>query len=108
MTHYQGSISSSILNFGVMINLLAMIVLGGWGSFWGPILGTGILTILPEVLRAVEAYRNLTLGLALALIAVLAPEGLGPLLSQGIKNIIRRLRKTRWEERKEVGHSRQP
>ncbi len=93
MTHYQGSISSSILNFGVVINLLAMIVLGGWGSFWGPILGTGILTLLPEILRAVEAYRNLTLGLALALIAVLAPEGLGPLLARGIRAGLRHVLK---------------
>jgi branched-chain amino acid transport system permease protein len=92
MTHYQGVASPSLLSFGVMINLLAMIVLGGWGTFWGPIVGTAILTILPEVLRSAEAYRNLTLGIALALIAVLAPRGLAPLLSQAARNLSRRLR----------------
>jgi len=89
LTHYQGSISTSLFNFGILINLLAMIVLGGWGTFWGPIVGTAFLTILPEALRAVKAYRNLSLGLALALIVVLAPQGLGPLLAKWSKNIFR-------------------
>jgi len=93
MTHYQGVASPSLLSFGIIINLLAMIVLGGWGTFWGPIVGTAILTILPEVLRSAEAYRNLTLGITLALVAVLAPRGLVPLLSQAVRNLGQRLRK---------------
>src|SRR5262249_371259 len=103
MTHYQGAASPSLLAFGVMINLLAMIVLGGWGTFWGPIVGTALLpppppllpplTALPEVLRSAGAYRNLTLGIVLASIAVLAPRGLVPLLSQAIRSLVRRLRK---------------
>jgi branched-chain amino acid transport system permease protein len=36
LTHYQGAISPSLFNFGILINLLAMIVLGeSWYSF-GP------------------------------------------------------------------------
>ena len=93
MTHYHGAASPSLLAFGVMINLLAMIVLGGWGTFWGPIVGTALLTALPEVLRAAEAYRNLTLGIVLALVAVLAPRGLVPLVSQAVRKLVRRLRK---------------
>lgn len=93
VTHYQGTISPSIFNFGILINLLAMIVLGGWGTFWGPIVGTAILTILPEWLRAVENYRNLSLGISLALIAVLAPQGLGPLIATGVKKGVRLIRK---------------
>jgi branched-chain amino acid transport system permease protein len=92
LTHYQGSISTSVFNFGILINLLAMIVLGGWGRIWGPIIGTAILTILPEVLRAAEDYRNLSLGIALALIAVLAPQGLGPLIADGVKKLFRKNR----------------
>jgi branched-chain amino acid transport system permease protein len=77
-----------LFNFGILINLLAMIVLGGWGTFWGPIIGTALLTILPEALRAVKTYRNLSLGLSLALIVVLAPQGLGPLLIKWSKNML--------------------
>ena len=87
LTHYQGSISPSLFNFGILINLLAMIVIGGWGSFWGPIVGTALLTILPEALRAVKTYRNLSLGLALVFIVVLVPQGLGPLITKWVNNI---------------------
>jgi len=80
LTHYDGTISPVLLDFGRLINLLAMIALGGWGTFWGPIFGTALLTVLPEVLRSLEGYRNLSIGLALALIAMFAPQGLLPAL----------------------------
>jgi branched-chain amino acid transport system permease protein len=90
LTHYQGIISPTIFNFGLMIDLLAMMVLGGLGTFWGPIVGTAVLTVLPEVLRAAEIYRNLTIGLSLALIAVFAPQGLGPLIANWVKKLFRK------------------
>lgn len=92
MTHYQGSISPSILSFGVLINLLAMIVIGGWGTFWGPIFGTAFLILLEEKwLRAgeLQEYRKLALGLMLAAIAVLAPRGLFPVIADAIRRLIR-------------------
>lgn len=92
MTHYQGSISPSILSFGVLINLLAMIVIGGWGTFMGPIVGAAFIILLQEkLLRGgdLEDYRKLALGLSLALIAVLAPQGLFPLLRDGFHRVIR-------------------
>jgi branched-chain amino acid transport system permease protein len=76
--HYNGSASTSLFDFGVMINLLVMIVLGGWGTFAGPIFGTAVLTFLTELLRAFDLYRILALGIAMAVIAVVAPEGLMP------------------------------
>lgn len=85
MVHYNGAIAPTILNFDVTTTLLAMIVLGGWGTFWGPILGTALLTALPELLREVDIYRNLATGLALALIAIFAPEGLFPLIANWVK-----------------------
>jgi branched-chain amino acid transport system permease protein len=92
MTHYQGSISPSILSFGVLINLLAMIVIGGWGTFWGPIFGTAFIILLEEKwLRegSLQEYRKLVLGLMLALIAVLAPRGLFPLITHGIRRLVK-------------------
>ena len=92
MTHYQGSISPSLLSFGVLINLLAMIVIGGWGTFWGPIFGTAFLILLTEKwLRTsqLQEYRNLLLGLMLAAIAVLAPRGLFPVIADGVRRLVR-------------------
>lgn len=89
LTFYDGAISPAVLDFGKLIILLAMIALGGWGSFWGPILGTVLLTVLPELLRTLEGYRNLSMGLALALIAMFAPQGLFALIFQAIRNLRR-------------------
>jgi branched-chain amino acid transport system permease protein len=80
MTHYLGSIAPSIFAFSVLINVLAMIVIGGLGSFGGPILGTALILGLQEWLRDLADYRTLVLGLALAFIAVVAPRGVFPLL----------------------------
>jgi branched-chain amino acid transport system permease protein len=97
LVHYNGAQSPAILNFSLTINLLAMVVLGGWGTFWGPILGTALLTVLPEVLRAVDVYRNLTMGLTLALIAVFAPQGLFPLIADGVRKLLQFFRKRQEE-----------
>ena len=91
LVHYNGSQAPTILNFSLTINLLAMIVLGGWGTFWGPILGTALLTALPEILRGpLDNWRTMAMGLSLALIAVFAPEGLFPLLSRWTKKLFGR------------------
>jgi branched-chain amino acid transport system permease protein len=78
MTHYLGSISQTIFAFSVLINVLAMIVIGGWGSFGGPIFGAALLISLQEGLRDLADYRTLGLGLLLVLMAVVAPRGLWP------------------------------
>jgi branched-chain amino acid transport system permease protein len=88
MTHYLGSISPSIFAFSVLINVLAMIVIGGWGSFGGPILGTALLLGLQEGLRDLADYRTLGLGIALAFMAVVAPRGLWPLLRDWVARML--------------------
>jgi branched-chain amino acid transport system permease protein len=91
LVHYNGSQAPTILTFPLTINLLAMIVLGGWGTFWGPILGTALLTALPEILRGpLENWRNMAMGASLALIAVFAPEGLFPMLQNAFRKLFRR------------------
>jgi len=93
LVFYNGAQSPAILSFSITINLLAMIVLGGWGTFWGPILGTALLTGLPEILRGpLDNWRTMAMGLALALIAVFAPEGLFPLLQNWWRKLFGRKR----------------
>ncbi len=91
--HYNGNQSPAILGFSVTITLLAGIVLGGWGTFWGPILGTGIMTVLPELMREVDNYRNMSIGVILALLAIFATRGLGPLIGDGVRKLIQLFRK---------------
>jgi branched-chain amino acid transport system permease protein len=74
--HYFTSISPTAFSFGLMLNLIAMIVLGGWGTFWGPIIGTTALLVLSELLHGVEQYRLIIFGLIMTLVVVLFPGGL--------------------------------
>ncbi|TME53491.1 MAG: branched-chain amino acid ABC transporter permease, partial [Chloroflexi bacterium] len=87
-THYNGGISTTIFDFPRIIDLLAMIVIGGWGTFGGPILGAGIVIGLDQYLVALGDYQTLILGLALAGIAVFAPQGLWPVIRRLYENYL--------------------
>ncbi len=87
-THYNGGISTTIFDFPRIIDLLAMIVIGGWGTFAGPILGAGLVIGLDQYLVALGDYQTLLLGLALAGIAVFAPQGLWPVIRRLYDNYL--------------------
>jgi branched-chain amino acid transport system permease protein len=53
-----------------------MVVIGGRGSIWGALLGTAILTILPEYLRPFKDFDTLVYGVILMAILLFMPEGL--------------------------------
>ncbi|MEN6390398.1 MAG: branched-chain amino acid ABC transporter permease [Syntrophomonas sp.] len=75
-SHYMYFISPQDFDFSRSIELLNMVVLGGLGSIPGTILGAGILTILPEMLRVVAEYRMLFYGALLVILMIFRPNGL--------------------------------
>jgi branched-chain amino acid transport system permease protein len=44
--HYNTIVSPQVLGFGILMMLLAMIIIGGWGTVWGPVIGTIVLTVV--------------------------------------------------------------
>ncbi len=62
--------------FNFSILLVTMVVVGGTGSLWGPVLGTVILTLIPEVLRVFKDFDILIYGLILMLIIIFMPDGM--------------------------------
>ncbi len=76
-------------DFGVMSSFIVYLylVLGGLGSVAGAILGTIVLTILPEWLRAAAAFRMIIYGLALVIMVIFRPQGIlgGLELSRGLR-----------------------
>lgn len=74
--HRMGFISAGDFAFVVSIEILSMVVIGGIGTIRGPILGGILLTLLPEVLRFADQYRNLVYGSLLVLIVLFMPMGL--------------------------------
>lgn len=74
--HYMRFISATDFAFPVSITFLAMIVLGGMGTIWGPVLGAVILGVLPELFRPIVDYRMLVYTALLLLMIRFQPGGL--------------------------------
>ncbi len=74
--HYITYLNPSDFGFMKSIEILNMVVLGGMGSIPGTILGAGVLTAVPEVLRAVREYRMLFYGGLLVFMMIFKPNGL--------------------------------
>jgi branched-chain amino acid transport system permease protein len=89
MAHYQQSVTPSTLDFTLLTNLIMMIVIGGWGTFWGPIVGAAILVFLDSyVLRNLAAgWHELVLGALLAVVVIVAPAGVVPTVARWVHRL---------------------
>ena len=61
-------------------DLMVMVVLGGLGSLFGPLIGTATFLLLEEALSRVTEYSGLILGPALLLVAIYLRGGIDGLL----------------------------
>ena len=66
-----------------MEQILVWCVIGGVTSPLGAILGATFLSVLPELIRFLADYREITNGIILLLVIVFAPGGLGSLWHRG-------------------------
>ncbi|HBE80452.1 MAG TPA: branched-chain amino acid ABC transporter permease [Firmicutes bacterium] len=73
--------------FNFSILLVTMVVVGGMGDLWGPLLGTVVLTIIPEVLRAFKDFDIIIYGLILMLIIIFMPQGLISLIYRAFGHV---------------------
>ena len=62
--------------FSLVISALSYVVLGGRRSVAGPIVGTAILLILPEISRSLADYRMALYGAVLMLVIAFMPRGI--------------------------------
>ncbi len=74
--HYMFYIESG--NFHILVSAMAIlyVILGGMYTFWGPVLGAIIFSILPEVLRFMEDWRLSLYGAVLVLMMIFRPSGI--------------------------------
>ncbi len=78
--HYLMLITPEIPSLDLQFLVLAMAVIGGLGSFAGPIVGAFILEILAEYIRAYGEFHVLVFGLVALIMARFAPDGIMGLL----------------------------
>jgi branched-chain amino acid transport system permease protein len=73
--HMVSSISPDVFTFEVSVAVLMMVILGGAGSVYGPILGALVLTALPELLRDFKELYLIFYGVGILLLVVFLPKG---------------------------------
>lgn len=73
--HFQ-AIGPGILSTSQLMFIIAIAVVGGVGTFWGPLVGAVVLMVADEVMRETGEFRTLGLGIIIALSIVLMPKGL--------------------------------
>jgi branched-chain amino acid transport system permease protein len=81
--HYVTFISPPTFSVNQSILFLVMVAVGGMMTVWGALIGTIIMTILPESLRLFHDYDILVYGLILLIIMMFMPNGVVG-LAQGL------------------------
>jgi branched-chain amino acid transport system permease protein len=81
--HYISYVDPSSFTVMESVLIISMVIIGGAGSRWGPVVGAAVLVTLPEVLRLVgfpSAFaanlRQLIYGALLVVMMLLRPRGL--------------------------------
>jgi branched-chain amino acid transport system permease protein len=74
--HFLTFIMPQNFGFGQSIVILSMVVFGGIGTRWGPVVGAIILGVLPEISRPIMEYRTFVYGILLMAMMRFQPGGL--------------------------------
>ncbi len=74
--YYLGFLQPKMFSMVRSTELTIMVIFGGIGSISGTVLGSMLLTALPELLRAFALWRLVAYGAAVIFIMISRPEGL--------------------------------
>ncbi|PRZ42526.1 amino acid/amide ABC transporter membrane protein 2 (HAAT family) [Antricoccus suffuscus] len=73
---YVGFLDPSVSNLDVSFKIALALVIAGVGTGLGPLVGAAVYIVLPEMLRGVEQYSLIALGVVLLVVVRFAPHGL--------------------------------
>jgi branched-chain amino acid transport system permease protein len=76
LAHYVGAINPERFSLAIMLYVLLWTIVGGTGTFVGPIIGVVVLSIVDEVFRSLEEWRPAIYGVLLILTVRFLPKGL--------------------------------
>jgi len=74
--HYNTVLSYTSFNLGATLWIVIYVLVGGIGSFAGPIVGTVLLVVVPEIFRELKAFVPYVSAGILLLVVYLMPQGL--------------------------------
>lgn len=73
---FFGTMQPGILAYNTLVTVLAMIAIGGWGSYAGPIAGAFFLIWVSEFLHEAHQFRMILLGGIIVFVCVVMPNGI--------------------------------
>jgi branched-chain amino acid transport system permease protein len=79
--NFTNFISPEMMDWTRSGELIFMVVLGGTGSVFGPVLGTSVFLLLEEILSGLWLYWQLVFGVFLILVVLFAKGGIDSWLS---------------------------
>ena len=74
--HITNFINPTAFSYHKVVQILLFPVFGGSNVVWGSVLGSFILTLLPEVLRFLSDYRDIIYGALLVILMAVRPDGI--------------------------------
>ena len=80
--HYNLVVTPNTFGFLPSIFLVMYMLVGGRDRFAGPIVGTAILVMIPELFRSLKEFAPLILGGIMVLVVFLMPRGIAGLFDQ--------------------------
>jgi len=80
--HYNLVLTPNTFSFLPSIFLVMYMLVGGRDRFGGPIIGTAILIMVPELFRGLKEFAPLILGAIMVIVVFLMPQGIAGLFDQ--------------------------
>jgi branched-chain amino acid transport system permease protein len=74
--HTSGFVSTTSFSVDIALSVLLMVLLGGTGSVWGPVVGAIVLTLAPQVLSSWSKYQDLIYAGMILLVIMVLPGGI--------------------------------
>ena len=70
-------------HFGILVSVYVVlyVIMGGVNNMWGPPLGAAVMTLLPELIRGLQAWRPIVFGVVIVVLLLVRSEGLLPFRS---------------------------
>lgn len=79
--HVSGVISPNSFGLNLTIVIIAAVILGGFGTVWGPVIGIVVVELVALWIGPFSSYNALLVGVTILVVAAVMPEGIIPGLS---------------------------
>ncbi|MFA5662970.1 branched-chain amino acid ABC transporter permease [Castellaniella sp.] len=75
VAHHIRGVTPDDFTILVSASIVAMVIVGGQGTLWGPLLGAVVLTALPELLGPLASFKLVIFGALMIFMIIAMPEG---------------------------------